>query len=581
MRPAGDVQRIQTEQYHTVIHRFPKEMPFECPSAFTDPFRYAPHPAVQSAASAITERIDSDPHLSESFKEGKMLGVLVCHDMEGRLGYLAAFSGNIGSRSNIEGFVPPIFDLADPEGYFRKEEARISEVNRRIAELNRHGGLKAAQERLAECIMSCEAELRQTRSAMMESKIERDAIRQSTSDEMALARLTRQSQHEKAGFRRLKASWAQKIDVLQKELDLRLHEIERLKIQRAEMSDKLQNWIFRQYIVHNSLGEESSIADIFSHQSLTPPGGTGECAAPKLLEYAFLNGLKPLAMGEFWYGKSPDTAVRTHGHFYPSCTSKCGPLLKFMLKGLAVHKDSPTYQVPSIIYEDDAVLVAEKPCGMPSVPGLDGKESLQEWLSGTLCPCNGSSRTSTIHAVHRLDMDTSGVMVFAKTHEAAVNLRQQFEEHAVRKTYIARLSYGHRREQLSEVPEGTITLPLSPDYDERPRQKADSIQGKPAVTEYKVLSFNHDGTTDIIFHPVTGRTHQLRVHSAHTLGLGLPIVGDLLYGGSPHPRLYLHASSISFRHPVTGEAMTFTGENGVWDDLTQKPDQPAQNQETI
>lgn len=536
-------------------------MQFECPSSFTDPFRYAPHPAVQSAASAITGRIDSDPHLSEAFKEGKMLGVLVCSDREGRLGYLTAFSGNIGGRSNVEGFVPPIFDLSDPEGHFKKEEARISELNRRIAGLSRDERLKKVKDRLAECILSCEEELQQTKSAMMESKKERNAIRQGTSDEVVLASLTQKSQHEKAEFRRLKAAWTEKIGILQKELDLMLHEIESLKIQRAEMSDRLQNWIFRQYIVHNSLGEESSIADIFARQGTTAPGGTGECAAPKLLEYAFLNGLKPLAMGEFWYGKSPDTAVRTHGHFYPSCTSKCGPLLKFMLKGLDIHQDSPTEHVPSVLYEDDAILVAEKPSGMPSVPGLDGKRSLHEWLSSTRCTCNGSLRTATIHSVHRLDMDTSGVMVFAKTNEAAADLRRQFEEHTVKKTYIARLSYGHRRKQLYEVPEGTITLPLSPDYDERPRQKADTNQGKPAITEYKVLSFNEDGTTDIIFHPVTGRTHQLRVHSAHTLGLGLPIAGDMLYGGSHYPRLCLHALSISFVHPISGVEMTFTAKS--------------------
>lgn len=563
MRPAGDMQRIQTEQHRIVIHRFPEEMQFERPSSFTDPFRYAPHPLVRHAASEVIERIDSDQRLSAAFKEGKMLGVLVCSDREGHPGYLAAFSGNVGGRSIIEGFVPPIFDLADPEGYFKKEETRISELTRRIDELAGGDRLKAAKDRLAECVLSSEKELQQRRSAMMESKKERDTIRKSTSDDGVLSMLTLKSQHEKAEFRRLKASWTQKIDILQKELDLMLHETESLKTRRAEMSDRLQNWIFRQYIVHNCLGEESCIADIFAHHGLTPPGGTGECAAPKLLEHAFLNGFKPLAMGEFWYGKSPDTAVRTHGHFYPSCTSKCGPLLKFMLKGLDIHKDPQAEYEPSVIYEDDAVLVVEKPSGMPSVPGLDGKKSLQEWLSETLCTDCGNSH-GLIHSVHRLDMDTSGVMVFAKCPEAAVNLRQQFENHSVKKTYVARLSSGPGREQLTKVPESAITLPLSPDYDERPRQKADSIQGKPAITEYKVVSFNEDGTTDIIFHPLTGRTHQLRVHSAHHIGLGLPIAGDLLYGGSPHPRLCLHALSICFRHPVTGEEMQFSGNRESW-----------------
>jgi tRNA pseudouridine32 synthase/23S rRNA pseudouridine746 synthase len=219
-----------------------------------------------------------------------------------------------------------------------------------------------------------------------------------------------------------------------------------------------------------------------------------------------------------------------------------------------------------ILFEDESLIVVEKTSGMPSVPGLDGRNSLQELLT---------SQSNEIHAVHRLDMDTSGVMVFAKTSEAAVNLRRQFEEHTIRKTYMARVSAD--TDIPSKTGKGTIDLPLSPDYDERPRQKIDFRQGKPAYTEYEIIRNHEDGTADLLLYPHTGRTHQLRVHCAHHLGLGRPIVGDLLYGGHSvydcntdnrmatstkgvPGRLCLHALSITFRHPLTAEELTFTSD---------------------
>ena len=283
-------------------------------------------------------------------------------------------------------------------------------------------------------------------------------------------------------------------------------------------------------------------------------------------------------MGEFWYGKSPETAVRTQGHFYPSCTSKCGPLLGFMTTGLT-HSGSHlttdcTTTAPIIIHEDETMIIVEKPSGMPSVPGLDGRLSLQEWLTSN--HPTKQTREQIINAVHRLDMDTSGIMLFTKTEEAAVCLRRQFEEHTIKKTYKARLSatpQGSHR--LTCGSKGQIELPLSADYDERPRQKVDFAQGKASLTEYEVASVREDGSIDILFFPKTGRTHQLRVHSAHSLGLGHPILGDLLYGAhrtadclhgtsihpaQPEPRLCLHAFSITFLHPATSEEFTFTSE---------------------
>jgi len=621
MRSAGHLQGISREQHHIVIHHFPEDTVFEEPGYFTDPFRYIPHPLVRLAAAEVIARIDADPNLRVAFSEGKMLGVMVCsatisddkHDgsqsrsmgvcstrpsclsstAKGTICYIAAFSGNVAGRSIIDGFVPPIYDLTAPDGHFKKREAEISEINRQIEALLTSDRRLCLERELAEAMRRREKEIEAFKEDMGVSKKRREETRSSCSDSGILEGLIRESQHEKAQFRRQKQTLNAAVDGIMEQIALFNDRIETLKRQRAAMSDELQDWIFRQYIVHNTFGEESSIADIFTDQGIVPPGGTGECAAPKLLEYAFRNGLEPLAMGEFWYGKSPDSAVRSHGRFYPSCTSKCGPLLRFMLKGQNLTSGLCMDRIreaekPIIVFEDDAILVVEKPSGIPSVPGLDGRTSLLELLSATSSErqhhtvmSRERSESRHLHPVHRLDMDTSGIMVFAKTPEAAVNLRKQFEEHSVRKTYMARVSGAPSR---SAEASGTsradhIDLPLSADYDERPRQKVDFKQGKPAHTEYQVVKEHHDGTADLLLRPLTGRTHQLRVHCAHHLGLGRPILGDLLYGGhSTHrsgsydnevdrcipERLCLHALSITFLHPTTSNHLTFTSQEHTY-----------------
>ena len=604
-----------------MIHFFPEDFVFEEPQEFTDPFRYTPHPAVRTAAELIMQMIE-DSGMASDFAEGKMLGVLVCRPSaktDSPICYIAAFSGNVGSCSKIDGFVPPIYDLTDPSGEFKRREAEISALNAQIGTISRSDEYLGLKQTISEAEADKEIELDRMKSAMTESKKLRNELRSRCTDETVLAGLIKESQHEKAELRRLKQLWDEKISALRVRLNGFLNEIDSLRRLRASMSESLQDWIFRQYIVHNALGEEASIADIFADGGLTPPGGTGECAAPKLLEYAYRNGLEPLAMGEFWYGKDSETAVRLHGRFYPSCTSKCGPLLGFMLKGLSdsaadtknssfqsYGKNSILPEEPIVLYEDETVIVVEKPSGIPSVPGLDGRMSLLEWLSSTGLETVGTKTDDSVlevHPVHRLDMDTSGVLVFAKTAEAAVNLRRQFEEHSIRKTYMARLSCqtvqlggtgsettppkqawapppaarGVARFQNLSLPtalprqsEGYIELPLSPDYDERPRQKVDFRQGKPAHTKYETVSEHPDGTADLILHPHTGRTHQLRVHCAHSLGLARPILGDLLYGGDPAERLHLHALSITFTHPSTGEIKTFVSKQLCYDTTPTK-----------
>ncbi len=451
------------------------------PQKFTYPFRYVPHPLVVEAAQKLIGTIDSDPLLKYVFAEGKMLGILVCEDpASGALTTLNAFSGLVGGRSVLPGFVPPIFDtttvpaLRNIEGPVPPETASL-----------RFGP---------------------TADAVPPLMVPRVA---QVSEGTGPSRDTRDSR-------------------------------------------ELQEWLFRQYRVMNGMGEEMDVKEIFASRGLVPPGGTGECAAPKLLNYAFRNGLKPLCMGEFWYGASPSSGeVRQHGRFYPSCTGKCGPLLSWMLRGVEV-EDNPLQRVAGfntikVLYEDDILLAVNKPSGMLCAPGLTGTESLQEILEKDY---------GKLYSCHRLDMDTSGVILFARTPQAQTEIHRQFSERVVKKTYLAHLCAGTR--PWKGKMKGTIALPLAPDWHDRPRQMVDKQNGKSAITEFEILQIFPDGEMDVRFIPHTGRTHQLRVHAASPLGLGRPIKGDALYGDSSKNRLQLHAESLSFKHPVSGETILIT-----------------------
>lgn len=426
---------------------------------FTYPFRYTPSEKVVAASRELISRIDADEALRELFAEGKMMGVLICRES-----VLYGFSGLAGGRALVDGFVPPIFDYTAPDGYFRRQEALISQ----LSDCGRHP--------LAEGLSTA-----------------------------------------------------------------------------AQLSRELQDWLFRQYVVMNGRGEQRCILDIFADRGLVPPGGTGECAAPKLLNYAFRHGLHPLEMGEFWYGAPSRGQVREQGHFYPSCTGKCGPLLTWMMQGLNVAPnplDAPFLSSePRVIFSDDSIVTVVKPSGMLSVPGKTAAPCLMDWLS---------ERFGMVYSCHRLDQDTSGVMVYARTLDAKVELERQFAARETKKTYRARLMAA--AEPFAHARRGTIALPLMLDYYERPCQMVDAAAGKKAVTKYEILDIFPDGEIDVRFYPQTGRTHQLRVHAAHPDGLGRPIKGDHLYGGADGGRLYLHAESLGFRHPVSGEAMTFVSD---------------------
>ena len=479
------------------------------PEKFTYPFCYVPHPLIREAAAALIERIDASDYLRGLFSEGKMMGALLVQDAAGSTQVLYGFSGVAGGSALVEGFVPPIFDLTEPGGYYRAVEARITDINERLESLRTEASVE-------NCLKAGSAACHSERSEESRSFGKPQDDNEPQDDNVP------------------------KGDIC-----------EALERERHALSVELQDWIFEHYMVSNALGETISIKEVFARRGLVPPGGTGDCAAPKLLQYAYTHGLKPLAMGEFWYGASPRREVRAQGRFYPSCTGKCGPLLEFMLQGLDV-EENPLNKLcsrePRIVFQDDHIIVAEKPSGMLAAPG--------RYVSHSMVSALEKLTGAEVFSCHRLDMDTSGLMVFARSAAGQAALHRQFADGEVRKRYQARLQPGR------ELPadQGEISIPLSPDYYDRPRQMADWESGKPALTRYRVLRHRRDGSTDIEFEPLTGRTHQLRVHAAHALGLGRPIAGDRLYGGDPSTLdapLALHASRLEFCHPVTGEPLLF------------------------
>lgn len=543
-----------------MLHRFPRRIaPEELPNRLNDPFCYTPHPLCIEAVQQVEAELQrlSENHTAIT-AEGKMMGVLVVETPQGEVVFLAAFSGLLMGHSVHPWFVPPIFDLTLPEGYFRREEAAISAINRHIQELQQSDDYQKARKALNQATQLAHQQLATMRQQLAEQKAHRHMLRQqgtlTPADE---ALLIRESQFQKAECKRKEREAAQQLEPFKQQVVLLEQRLLQLKQERKRRSAALQQWLFEQYVVSNARGEQNNIWQIFTTpyselKGLTrqaPPAGTGDCAAPKLLQYAYTHQLRPLAIAEWWYGPSPLTEIRTHGTFYPACRGKCGPLLAFMLQG--TDYTSETAKVPSVpvevLYEDSILAVVVKPAGLCSVPGIDtALPSLYQWARQRYPQAKGPL------VVHRLDMDTSGLLLLALTPEAYKHLQQQFSDRTVEKRYEAVLQ-GELPQTMDS--EGVIDLPLCLDPYDRPRQIVHPLYGKPALTRYQILERRLD-TTRIAFLPLTGRTHQLRVHSAHPSGLGIPILGDRLYG-QPSSRLHLHAVGLTFTHPTTGERLHF------------------------
>ena len=527
------------------------------PEKFTYPFHYTPHPLCVAAAGEVGRYLSTKGEWQEELRKGKMFGVLIVRTGEGEVGYLAAFSGILAGKNRHTYFVPPVYDVQEPDGFFRIEEEQISGINRRIEELQADVRYKDCKQRLTDETILAGHVLDDIRERMKAAKVERDRLR-STVTRVDSEQLIRESQFQKAELKRQKQYWKDHLASLQAEVEVFETEIERLKAERKTRSAALQQWLFKQFRMLNARGEERDLCNLFKDTvQKTPPAGAGECAAPKLLQYAYRNGWQPLAMAEFWWGDSPKNEIRRHGYYYPACKGKCGPILKHMLQGLHVEKNPLETDMHwgtelEIMYEDEWLSVVNKPAGMLSVPGKSDIDSVYGRVRRMYPEATGPM------VVHRLDMATSGLMLVAKTKEVHQNLQAQFKNRTVCKRYVAWL------DGIVEKKEGHIELPLRPDPEDRPRQVVDAVHGKPAVTDYAVLHYD-SGRTFISFIPKTGRTHQLRVHSAHPLGLNAPIVGDELYGRKAD-RLYLHAEYLGFIHPVSGVYMEIEKESG-FDDL--------------
>lgn len=539
------------------------------PERFTFPFYYEPHPLTKIAAAELQHYLETQTHLdhnfglnadSEGLAIGKMFGVLVVQDTEGKLGYLSAFSGKLAGTNDHPKFVPPVFDMLVENSFFLKEIEIINAINTRLEEIESNSTylqLKADLEKLTTQSLQ---EIAVFREQLKNNKEQRKQVREIQKSKLSKqeynaveADLIKLSLHDKHQLNVLTNKWTNILAEVQTRVDQFESDIEFLKNERKEKSAALQLQLFEQYVFLNKDGKSKSLQEIFRLTAFgKPPGGAGECATPKLLQFAFANGYKPIAMAEFWWGAAPKSEIRKHKQFYPACTGKCKPILAHMLEGIPVD-ENPFLRIPEdkrgleIVYEDESLVVVNKPAGLLSVPGKEISESVYTRLKDVL----GDTEPLIIH---RLDMDTSGLLVVAKTQEAHKHIQKQFMQGKVRKRYRALLS-----KEIDQL-EGEISLPLTADIYNRPRQLVCFATGKKSITRYKVIK-TYNTMTKVDFWPLTGRTHQLRMHSAHELGLNAPIVGDDLYG-TVAKRMYLHAAHIEFTHPTTKKKVSFEAEEG-------------------
>jgi len=598
-----------------IFHPFHHTTAEEHPKRMNNPLDYTPHPLCIKACKELQTYLAERKDWQEEICRGKMFGVLIVEKLpqniaqgKSEIGYLAAYSGQIGGRSDWDDFVPAVFDYLQSDGYFKTHEAEITRINQSILQLESDERMKEAKKLIA----SLEEERKKTIAAYQEKIKEAKAKRDARREEARLdpehkavtpeeeQEMTKESQFMKAELRRLKKSLAEKTTLETEYADYQ-DNLQRLKQLRKTLSDALQQWLFSQFRMLNYQGESKDLLEIFRDAAfqdttrrdsafrdslldspqasiiskrtafkMVPPAGSGECCEPKLLQYAYSHGFKPLQMAMFWWGESPKEEIRHHLQFYPACNGKCKPILHWMLpdKVFATSttamspndntsiKDVSTYNKVETLFEDQELAVIYKPEGLLSVPG---KDSLQPSIYALMRKRYPTAASPLI--VHRLDMATSGLMVIAKTEFAYHRLQKEFLHHRVQKKYIAIIGCKDKEacDRLAKVSKrgrAFLSLPLMPDYLDRPRQIVHHEQGKEAITEYEILERIDDTHLRLALYPKTGRTHQLRVHCAHQEGLNAPILGDPLYGNEKASRLHLHAEEITFEHPLTGKKIT-------------------------
>ena len=533
------------------------------PARFTFPFYYDPHPLALIAASELQTRLQTGEFdhnfgldaSKEGLVIGKMFGVLVCRHRNGTIGYLSAFSGKLANSNHHIGFVPPVFDTLREDGFFKEGELVLNELTQKVEQLENSDELLTVRKRLSDAREAAENELNELKQRIREEKQKRKQRRQQevallekTAADELLEMLRLESVREQYFLKDRTNFHREQIDSARRDSDSYHEKLELLLQERRERSAALQQRIFENYAFLNRSKTLKNLLDIFQPTGNTPPAGAGECAAPKLLQYAFMNDLEPMTMAEFWWGASPKSVIRKHQQFYPACRGKCEPILTHMLAGIETD-ENPMLHNPAagktleIIHADEHLVVVNKPAEFLSVPGKTISDSVLTRLKERFPDADGPM------IVHRLDMSTSGIMIVALTDKAYHFLQRQFLKRTVTKRYVALL------DGLLENQKGTIELPLRVDLNDRPRQLVCYEHGKYARTEWKVIA-HEDGQTRIHFFPVTGRTHQLRVHAAHTDGLNTPITGDDLYG-TKKERLFLHAEQICFIHPGSRRKVCF------------------------
>lgn len=562
----------KSDPYFTPFSENISQIPL--PEKFTYPFYYQAHPLAIVAAEQLQQHLLSQDNCQYDFgvdsqgaldlknsddAAGKMFAVLVVKNKYGKLGFLSGFSGYLAGDNTLANFVPPIFDLLTQEQFFKDELALISKVDSEYNTLKNSPvlvQLRAVKEKELNNYATQLVDFKKQVSIAKEerSKQRRHASENLTEQETSalLLQLSQQSIIEKLKLRDLKRYWQERIDNASNELDTVEQELASLGKTQRKLINKLQKQLFSQYQLLNAQGKVKDLNEIFKDSPFkVPPQGSGECAMPKLLQYAFINDLMPIVMAEFWWGQSPKTNVRQHKKFYPPCYSKCQAILNHMLEGIDV-EENPLLTNPAqdldlpIIYQDLDIVVVNKPSGLLSVPGKSINDSVYTRIKAQFPAATGPL------IVHRLDMSTSGIMVLALNSRANKALQQQFIERSTTKSYVAVV------DGIVEQDTGDITLPLTLDIDDRPRQKVCFDTGKPAFTTYKVLNRN-DNKTRLQLYPKTGRTHQLRVHCAHILGLNMPIIGDEHYGKKAN-RLHLHAEFLEIKHPITAKPLSFNAE---------------------
>jgi len=535
------------------------------PEKFTFPFYYKPHPLAKIATKEVQEYLENQTDFKHNFglsednttlPIGKMFGVLVVKNSKNEIGYLTAFSGKLADKSLPDKFVPPVFNMRSYGSFYLKGEEEITEMNHQLSFLEQNENYIHLKNSLQNITKSINDDLEKEKEKLKKYKKERKARKKTgkstlnKSDFKLLEKkLIQESFNNQFYYKELEEYYKNKVARKRKELAAFEDEIGSIKKERKEKSNYLQQTLFSKYAFLNHKKESRSLLDIFNNPAIKPPAGSGDCSAPKLLQHAFLNDLTPICMAEFWWGISPNSAIRKHKNFYPACQGRCKPILTHMLGGIEMDENLllenlAENQELEIVYEDNVLLIVNKPSEFLSVPGKNISDSVYTRIKEKYPKATGPL------IVHRIDMSTSGILLLTKTKEAHKVLQSQFIKRTIKKRYVALLD-GDLTENS-----GTIKLPLRVDLDDRPRQLVDFEYGKNAETNWQIIK-KENGKTKVYFYPITGRTHQLRVHAAHKDGLNTPIVGDDLYGKKEN-RLHLHAEFIEFSHPETNKIMSFT-----------------------